>query len=157
LFIWSYCPFGVQAQGPVAEVASLLKNSADFVSILYYDGHGDYETQQNKIQECIQKLDEDKYWAYASKFVSEIYPNCGASQDISCNEKQSSALMKSLGIDSTAVMDCVNSEGESLISKASSYAQQFGVTGSPTILINGVKVSVARNAESIKLRFVCIH
>ncbi|MBU0760853.1 MAG: hypothetical protein KJ858_04125, partial [Nanoarchaeota archaeon] len=27
LFIWSYCPYGVQAQGPLAEVASLLGES----------------------------------------------------------------------------------------------------------------------------------
>ena len=72
LFIWSYCPYGVQAQGPLSEVAKLLKGKADFNTILYYDGHGAFETQQNKIQACIQKLAKDKYWNYAEGFVKTV-------------------------------------------------------------------------------------
>jgi len=150
LFIWSYCPYGVQAQGPMAEVASLLKEKVDFKAYLYYDGHGDYETQQNKIQACIQKVSPDKYWDYAKGFVDDIYPNCGQSRDIGCDEEESIKLMDSLGINSDEVMDCVESEGEALIAEDSAKAQSSGVSGSPTIIINGVKVSVSRNAEAIK-------
>lgn len=150
LFIWSYCPYGVQAQEPMAEVASLLEDYADFKAILYYDGHGEYETQQNKIQECIQELAPEKYWSYASSFVEDIYPICSQSRDFECENTESIKLMKSLGIDFDEVLECVDSKGEDLIADASDYASQLGVTGSPTIIINGVKVSVARNAESIK-------
>ena len=151
LFIWSYCPYGVQAQGPLAEVASLLGNYADFKSILYHDGHGAYETYQNKIQECIQEISPSKYWNYAAGFVEDIYPVCGASRDIDCDKTESIALMKSLGIDSTKVMSCVDSKGDSLISASSSYAQQLGVTGSPTLIINGVKSNAGRTAEAYKV------
>lgn len=150
LFIWSYCPYGVQAQGPLAEVASLLRDYADFEAVLYYDGHGAYETQQNKIQACIQKLDKDKYWDYVSGFVEEIYPKCGSSRDIECDKTESINLMKSLGINSAKVMLCVDSEGESLIEAHSQRASELGVEGSPTFVINGVKAQVSRTAEAIK-------
>ena len=150
LFIWSYCPYGVQAQWPLAEVAKLLSGSADFSTALYYDGHGAFETQQNKIQECIQELEPGKYWNYAAKFVTDIYPKCGASKDIACDKTESVKLMTSLGINSEAVLSCVTTKGESLIEAASTAAQDYGVTGSPTLFINGVKVNVARNAEAFK-------
>ncbi|MEK6820524.1 MAG: hypothetical protein AABX71_02320, partial [Nanoarchaeota archaeon] len=151
LFIWSYCPYGVQAQGPLAEVASLLKDSADFNAILYYDGHGAFETQQNKIQACIQKLDKDKYWAYASGFVKDIYPKCSSLKTADCDKTESVKLMKSLGIDSSAVMSCVDSDGESLLTEYSQRASESGVTGSPTLMINGVVTQPSsRTAEAFK-------
>jgi hypothetical protein len=150
LFIWSYCPYGVQAQGPLASVASLLKDKVDFEAVLYYDGHGDYETSQNKIQACIQEIDKNKYWNYASGFVEKIYPKCGSSRDINCDKQESISLMKSLGIDSNAVMSCVDTKGESLIAEHSNRAKVYGVTGSPSLVINGVVVQVNRDAESYK-------
>ena len=151
LFVWGYCPYGVQAQGPLAEVASLLGDSAEFKTILYYDGHGPFETQQNKIQECIQKISSDKYWDYAAGFVEDIYPLCSQSRDVECDKTESVKLMKSLGINSDEVMSCVDSEGESLLSAASSRAQSLGVTGSPSIVINGAKVQPSsRTAEAYK-------
>lgn len=150
LFIWSYCPYGVQAQGPLAEVTSLLGDYANFKSVLYYDGHGPFETQQNKIQECIQEIVPEKYWAYALGFVEDIYPKCSSSRDVDCDKSESIKLMNSLGIDSSAVMSCVDSKGESLILEASNYAKELGVTGSPTLVINGVKANVARTAEAYK-------
>lgn len=150
LFIWSYCPYGVQAQGPLAEVAKLLKDKADFNTILYYDGHGAFETQQNKIQACIQKLAKDKYWDYATEFVKTIYPKCSTSKDVACDKDESVKLMKSLGIDSTKILACVDSDGESLIKAYSDKAQASGVSGSPTLVINGVKVNSARTADAYK-------
>lgn len=150
LFIWGYCPYGVQAQGPLAEVAELLKDKADFSAVLYYDGHGEFETQQNKIQECIQKLEPTKYWSYAAGFVNDVYPVCSQSRDVACDKTESVKVMKSVGINSDAVMSCVDSQGEDLIAKASDYSSELGVQGSPTLIINGVKVNTARNAEAFK-------
>ncbi len=151
LFVWAYCPYGVQAQGPLAEVASLLGDKVDFNVVLYHDGHGAFETQQNKIQACIQKLDKDKYWAYAEKFVSDIYPVCSQSRDVTCDLDESVKLMKSLGIDSDKVLACVESDGEDLTSEYSALAQKEGVTGSPTLMINGVIVQPSsRTADAFK-------
>ena len=150
LFVWSYCPYGVQAQGPLAEVVKTLGTSADFEAVLYHDGHGAYETQQNKIQACIQEIAKDKYWDYATGFVDDIYPIVSQSRDIDEDKSESIKLMKSLGIDDSAVMDCVDKRGTELIAEHVSRAQEYGVTGSPSVVINGVKVNVARNAEALK-------
>lgn len=150
LYVWSYCPYGVSAQGPLADVALLLGNTADFEVIPYYDGHGAFETQQNKIQSCIQKLYLDKYWAYSKSFVEDIYPKCGASREVACDKDESVALMKKLGIDSTKVMSCVDSEGVGLLEDNSARAQANDVSGSPTLIINGVAVNSARTSEAYK-------
>ncbi len=151
LFIWGYCPYGVQAQGPMAEVAELLGDYADFKTVLYYAGHGDYELQENKIQECIQEIAPEKYWDYAAGFVADIYPNCGSSRDIACDKSESIKLMNSLGINSDSVLSCVSSKGETLISTASARAQNLGVSGSPTIVVNNVIASPSsRTAEAFK-------
>lgn len=89
LYIWSYCPYGVTAQEPFAQVAQLLKDYAEFNIYLYYAGHGDFEEQQNQIQACIQDLGyEEEYWNYAQTFVEEIYPSItsssGATSSGSC-------------------------------------------------------------------------
>ncbi|MBM3247354.1 hypothetical protein FJZ17_02325 [Candidatus Pacearchaeota archaeon] len=150
LFIWSYCPYGVAALSPFAEVAKALGSSANFKVVLYYDGHGAYETQQNKIQACMQKYEPAKYWDYAIQFVAKVYPKCGSTRTEDCDKTESVALMKTLGIDSNKIMSCVSSEGAGLISQDSARAQELGVTGSPSLVVNDVIVSAARNAEAYK-------
>lgn len=150
LYTWGYCPYGVQAQGPMAQVAQLLKASAEFEIVPYYDGHGAYETQQNQIQLCIQKLAKDKYWSYAAKFVSDVYPICSSKRTEDCDKTESIKVMKAVGIDSTKIMSCVSTDGAALASAASAKAQQAGVQGSPTVAINGVIANVARSAEAYK-------
>lgn len=148
LFIWSYCPYGVTALEPFAQVSSLLGNSADFKVQLYYAGHGDFEVQQNKIQACIQKLGYEQYWDYAKTFANEIYTKC--SGNIACDLTESTTLMNSLGINSNKVLTCVESEGDALLDEHSNAAKESGVSGSPTLVINGAKVNTARTAEAYK-------
>ena len=149
LFIWSYCPYGVTALGPYSEVAKLLGDNADFKVYLYYAGHGKFEEQQNKIQACMQDLGyTSEYWNYAQEFVDTIYPTC--SGDIDCDLEKSKELMDSLNIDSTSVLNCVESKGAELLAEDYNVANSLGVTGSPTLVVNGVKMSVSRNAESFK-------
>jgi hypothetical protein len=150
LYTWGYCPYGVQAQGPMAQVATLLKSGADFEIVPYYDGHGAYETQQNQIQLCIQKLAKDKYWSYAAKFVTDVYPKCSATRTEDCDKTESIKVMKAVGIDSTSIMACVAKDGDALSASASAKAQQNGVSGSPTVIINGVISNAARSAEAYK-------
>ncbi|MFH1607807.1 MAG: hypothetical protein ABIA78_01610 [archaeon] len=150
LFIWGYCPYGVQAQSPLAEVALLLGDYADFKAVLYHDGHGPFETQENKIQECIQEVAPEKYWDYAAGFAKDIYSKCGSTKDVECDKTEAVKLMESLGIDSDEVLSCVDSKGNDLLSDAVVRAKKLGVTGSPTLVINGVKANPARNAEAFK-------
>jgi hypothetical protein len=148
LYIWSYCPYGVTALEPFAKVASLLEDYADFKVFLYYAGHGDFEIQQNKIQACIQELEYDAYWKYGETFATEIYDKCYG--DAECDLTESVALMNSLGIDSEKVLSCVESNGEALLEEHYGAAQKVSVTGSPSLVVNGIKVNSARTAEAFK-------
>lgn len=148
LFIWSYCPYGVTALSPFADVAELLGDAANLKVHLYYAGHGDYEEQQNKIQACIQEEAPELYWDYAKGFADEIYETCYG--DVACDLEESTVLMNSLGIDSTSILSCVDSRGEDLLDEHYANAQAVGVTASPSLVVNGVKVSVARTAEAFK-------
>jgi len=149
LYIWSYCPYGVTALSPYAEVAKLLGDTADFKVYLYYAGHGEHEVQQNKIQACMQDLGyTTKYWDYAKTFVETIYPEC--SGDIDCDLEKSVELMNSLGINSEEVLSCVTEKGEALLQDDYNAAKELGVTGSPTLVVSGVKTSVSRTAEAFK-------
>jgi glutaredoxin len=147
LYIWSYCPYGVTALTPFTEVAKLL--GGDFKVFLYYAGHGDFEVQQNKIQACIQELGyTTEYWNYAETFATEIYEECYG--DANCDLEKSTTLMNSLGIDSAAVFSCVETSGETLLEEHYNAAKKASVTGSPTLVINGIKASVSRTAEAYK-------
>jgi len=148
LYIWSYCPYGVSAQKPFAQVASLLASKADFEVVLYYAGHGAHEVEQNKIQACIQKLEPAKYWSYAQKFVDDIYTKC--SGDAACDKTESTKLMASLGINSASIMSCVDSQGTSLTEAYANRAVALNIQGSPTLVINGVQASASRTAEAYK-------
>jgi len=150
LYIWSYCPYGVTALSPFAEVAKLLGDFANFKVHLYYAGHGDFEVQQNKIQACIQELGyTENYWDYAIAFANDIYTTC--SGNITCDLEKSTTLMDSLGINSKKVLTCVESDGESLLEEHYNSAKKVSVTGSPSLVINGVKANVARTAEAYKV------
>jgi hypothetical protein len=148
LYIWSYCLYGVTALEPFAQVASLLGNYADFKVYLYYAEHGDFEIQQNKIQACIQNLGYNSYWKYAEAFATEVYDKCYG--DATCDLEESTNIMKSLGIDSNKVLSCVESEGESLLEEHYNVAREIGVTGSPSLIVNGIKVNPSRTAEAYK-------
>jgi predicted DsbA family dithiol-disulfide isomerase len=59
--------------------------------------------------------------------------------------------MKSLGIDSTKVMSCVETQGIDLLAENSKRAQELSVTGSPSLVINGAIVQPSsRTAEAFK-------
>ncbi|MCX6803458.1 MAG: hypothetical protein NTY48_02700 [Candidatus Diapherotrites archaeon] len=151
LYVFSYCPAGTAALDAFAKAADVLKTSANVKVKFFANIHGDHELQQNKIQECIQVVDGNKYWVYAQKFVEQIYPNCGSSGDVSCNLNESVKLMNSLGIDSNKVMDCVAKQGDALYASDKADAGALQLQYSPSIVVNGVYLPNAdRSPEGLK-------
>lgn len=152
LYIFSYCPAGVQALHSFAPVGQLFEGKADIRVRFFSDMHGSHELQQNKIQECIQQIDPAKYWAYAAKHVESTYPKCGATRDISCDKNESVKLMDQLGINSTAVMSCVEQNGDALYSADVSAANALMMSASPSLAVNGKSFGSQfdRSSEGIK-------
>jgi hypothetical protein len=155
LYIFSYCPYGVVTLDSFTIVGKLLSNKANMKVKFFSDMHGKHELQQNKIQECIQEVDPQKYWEYASRYLKTVYSKCSSTRDINCDKNESITLMKEVGVDADKVMKCVEERGEELYKRDISDAERYGLTGSPSLVINDVHVSgFDRSPEGIK-KLVC--
>ena len=155
LYIFSYCPYGVSTLHSFAIVGKLFGNKAEMKVKFFSDMHGEHELQQNMIQECIQEVDSSKYWDYAIKFQESVYSKCARSRDVNCDKNESIALMKEIGIDISKVMKCVEERGKELYNRDVNDANRYGLTGSPSLVINGVKViRFDRSPEGLK-RLIC--
>jgi len=159
LFVMSFCPYGVQAEQAMKPVVDLLGDSADFrIKFIVNVGgttpddvqslHGSPEAMEDLRQVCIREnYDQATLWSY----VSEISENC---YSLYRNDTAMDACWKAAaaeaGVNSTLVEECVNTESVSLISEDESEAGVYGVTGSPTIFINGQPYAGARSSEAFK-------
>lgn len=151
LYIFSYCPAGISTLDSFAEAGKILNDIADVKVKFFSDMHGEHEKQQNIIQECIQKIDKDKYWDYASAYFEEVYSSCASSGDVECNREKSIALMKKVGIDDVAIMKCVDEEGEALYAADQNDAAALALQYSPSVVINGVYIRNSdRSPEGLK-------
>lgn len=156
LFTMSYCPYGLQMVKAYIPVIELLKKDADLdIKFVAYAMHDKIEIDENTRQYCIQKEQDDKFIAYMRCFV---------------NSDDSSSCFKESGVNTSKMNSCVAiTDKEFGITKAyddkSSWLSQrypqyplqadlnneYGVQGSPTLIINGVVVeNIARNPEAVK-------
>ena len=151
LHIFSYCPAGSSTLDSFAEAGKVLKDVANVKVKFFSHMHGEYERQQNIIQECIQKVDYDKYWDYAVDFYDVIYKNCASKRDTECDKTESIKLMEAKGIDYNAVFECVDNEGEALYAQDKEDAGALSLRYSPSIVVNGVYLQKAdRTPEGLK-------
>ncbi len=144
LFVMSYCPYGVQMEKAIIPVQELLGSKANItIKFVNYILHGAKETQENARQYCIMQNNPDKYWAYLKCFAGE---------------GNASACMANVSINETEVDSCMNSTYSAfgISDSGTSFPihnaenTQYGVRGSPTLVINGNVVSVNRSPEDVK-------
>lgn len=94
LFIMSYCPYWTQAQKGFLEAMLKLKDYADMeIKFVHYLMHWDKEWQENMVQSCIQKEQNDKYNDYLLCFLKDW-------KNTECREE--------VKIDETKLSSCVN-------------------------------------------------
>ena len=159
LFIMSYCPYGLQMQKAFLPVMELLKNKADLsIKFVSYAMHEKKEIDENNRQYCIQSEQQDKLVSYLKCFtVSGDATTCLKEAKINESKMNSciSAADKKFGI--TAAYDNKASwlSGQFPIYPVDqALNDQYGVRGSPTLVINGVQVQSARSPEAVK-QVVC--
>ncbi|MBU4023120.1 hypothetical protein KJ591_02040 [Patescibacteria group bacterium] len=177
LFVMSYCPYGNQAEELMMPVVDLLGDNADIELryIVYSDyqtGYPDYcideankycsmhkigELNQGIRELCVQKYDPLNFW----NFVKQA--NAQATYDDIDAKWQ--GIASSLGIDVNMVNDCQQNEGialldNELILTGTLYPVQDPanhgskeedmISGSPTLVINGMIYDGARSANDYK-------
>ncbi|NIO44997.1 MAG: hypothetical protein GTN36_05600 [Candidatus Aenigmarchaeota archaeon] len=154
-FIMSYCPYGLQFTKAYVPVMELLGDKADLeLNFVHYAMHGKKEIDENTRMYCIQKEQNDKLTEYLRCFVgSDDWEGC----------------VDQVGVDKTKLDSCVDATDTQfnitgLYNDESTWsggrfplypvdgilAQQFGVGGSPTFVVNGKTLSVQRSPEAIK-------
>jgi len=150
LFVMSYCPYGTQAQKGILPAAEALGDNVDFdIKFVNYLMHGEKEGMENTRQYCIQKEQEDKFMDYMTCFL---------------DSGNSEPCLEEANIDKQQLQSCMDEADEkfnitALIDDKSSYRggrfpqynvhndlnQEYGVQGSPTLVINGKKVQSSRS------------
>lgn len=157
LFVMSFCPYGVQAEGFMNPVADLLGSKIDLkVRFIAQAGsdinsvqslHGAAEAREDLRQLCIMKNYPDKYWKYISSFNGNCYPIYRNDTALDSCWKNSAS---SAGIDSAKIDSCVNTDSLALIKADEQAAGAYGVSGSPSLVINGATYNGARTSEGFK-------
>jgi hypothetical protein len=162
LFVMSFCPYGNQAEEAMMPVVNLLKDKADiqihYVIYSNYNGggsnycldkdnkycsmHGIKELNQDVREICVQKYQSDKFW----NFVKETNSKCTSQNVDTCWEGAASAA----GVDIAKVKTCQKNEALTLLEQEVQLSSQYGVSGSPQLIINGTESNAARTSEGYK-------
>ncbi|MFC1780470.1 DsbA family protein [Patescibacteria group bacterium] len=167
LFTMTYCPYGNQAEDFVQPVYSLLGNSVNFEPhyVIYssaqgYEGaeycldsenkycsmHGIGELNQGVRELCTWKYQKDKFW----DFVMAVNTQCDSSNVDQCWEQ----VARDSGVETEQIKTCQANEAETLLAEEVRLNEQYGVTGSPAIIVNGMDYAGARAPEDFK-KAVC--
>ncbi len=155
IFIMSYCPYGLQMQKAALPAMELLKDKADInIRFVYYIMHDKVEVDENTVQYCIQKDQEDRLVDYL-----ECFTLTGDSE----------TCRATAGVDEDTLASCI-AAADSEFSITANYEdteswlsgmfplydvdkelnEMYGVGGSPTVVINGQQATVDRSPEGFK-------
>jgi len=141
LFVMSFCPYGTQAEKGILPVVALLGNKIDFkLRFVHYILHGDKEDIENKRELCIrEEQGQDKLNKYLVCILDS--DNVQEPKDINECEKES-------GIDSGKLKTCMDKKADNYFESDSVLSKNYGVQGSPTLIINGVQSNAGRSPAS---------
>jgi glutaredoxin len=160
LYVMAFCPYGIQAEDAMKPVVDLLGSKADiqvhFIATVsgttpdtVQSLHGPVEAQEDLRQVCIMKYyDQKTYW----KYVMAIDATCsGQRSDATAYDACWKSAAKNASIDATEIDTCSKgSDGMTLIKADADLSSSKGVSGSPTLIINGVTYSGARTPDAYK-------
>lgn len=155
LFVMSYCPFGMQAQEAMVPVMELLGDKADInIRFVNYIMQDKKEIDENTVQYCIQKEQRAKLVGYLKCFL-------GSKDSKECIEEE--------GVDKGKLDSCINEANKQFNIEADyedkgswsngrypryrvddELNDRYGISSSPTLIINGVKYSGSRSPEGFK-------
>jgi len=162
LYVMGFCPYGVQAETTMKPVFDLLGTQADikvhFITSItgttvdsVQSLHGATEAQEDLRQVCIMKnYDQKTYWTYLMEIDNNCYGVISTTNATALDACWKAAATKA-GIDASKIDTCSKgSEGLDLLKADEQLTTTNGVTGSPTLIINGVTYNGARTSEDFK-------
>lgn len=149
LYVYTYCPYGLQMEKAIIPVVNLLKDNFNLKIRQIGAMHGDFEKVEAERQLCIEKNYPTKYLEYVLAFAEDTtIGECKG--DAVCLAPKLKTLYTKFGIDSAKIDSCMKTDGEKLYNAEISNAQAKGVSGSPTLIVNGVDAQANRSPEVVK-------
>lgn len=151
LFVMSFCPYGIQAENAMKPVVDLLGSKVTIEThyIVSISGntvsslHGDYEANEDMRQACIwEYYGQTTFW----KYVDYLNNNCNKNNIDACWKDAA----KNAGVDTAEIETCFTNEGLNLMKAEEALSNDNGVSGSPTLIINGVVYNGERTSEAYK-------
>lgn len=132
-FVVANCPFGIQMQRLYNKAITELPELANNLKIKYIGSvengkitamHGEEEAQENLRQICIREEQSAKYWPYVSCYMKA--------------EGQSESCLAQAGVDQAVLGACTTDSTRGLKYAQADFdlANKFGVSGSPTLILN---------------------
>jgi len=148
LFVMTYCPYGLQAQKAFLPVMDLLKDKANLeIAFVDYIMHDKKEIDENLRQYCIQKEQKDKYSDYVKCFTinkKEDFKTCLSEVEVD-QEKMDSCVLET---DSEYKITEKYEDKSTwrggkypLFDVHKNLVREYGVSGSPTLVVNGAVVT----------------
>ena len=161
LFVMSHCPYGTQTEKGIIPVVELLGDKVDFeVKFCGYAMHGEKELDEQTLQYCVQKEQNDKFLPYLRCFLKEGNTD-ECKTEVELDEDMLDACIQSTD-EEFKITELFNDESTwssgryPLFNIHKEENDKYGVRGSPSLALNGVKVeSFARDPASL-LDTVCI-
>ena len=149
-FVVARCPYGLQMQRAMADAVKNMPSLAQYLKVRYMGSvsgnklismHGDAEATENLRQICIREEQSAKYWNY-----------------VSCQMKSgdTAGCEASTGIDPAKLNSCVSDpkKGIAYAQKDFDLSSKYGVSGSPTLILNGGTISETgfggRSSDGVK-------
>jgi hypothetical protein len=150
LFVFSYCPYGLQMEKAFAPVYDLLSKKADIKIRQIGAMHGEFEKIEAERQLCIvNQYNTDKLWAYLKAFdTNTTIGSCNG--EATCVTPKINAIYTKLGISASKIDTCMKDKGEDLYNAEVEYSSSKQVSGSPTVFINGVDAQLNRSPDEVK-------
>jgi len=150
-YVMSFCPYGNTAEEAIEPVYQALKNNASFNPRYIISGnagsfsslHGAQELNQDVREMCVGKYMGIGDWF---RFALAINRQCSAQNADSCWE----GVAKSLGLDTGKIASCEKDEGSALASEQVRLDGLLGVSGSPSVFIDGQAYNGQRTANGYK-------
>ena len=130
LFIMTHCPYGTQAEkGLIPVIETLGENIDATIRFVHYFMHEPEETETPR-EICIREEQSEKWLDYLRCFLED---------------GDADRCLLETSIDKSALDDCIDNRAEGYYAEDSGLSEDYGVQGSPTLIINGQIVSSSRS------------
>jgi len=164
LYVMSFCPYGVRAENNILPLIELFGDKVDFKVkfIANVNGntiddvqslHGINEAKEDARQLVIMKYYPDKYYDYLKEFDNNCY---SVASDAAKLEECWKNTAQKLGMDAKKIETAAyGEEGINLLKENEADTTKYDISGSPTLVINGVKSSAIYSGTAATQQAIC--